>query len=135
MTTTISIALLLIGAAALAVWATFLVFKDRSLDKKAVALDQWYIGHLEEKKKLENIIEVLGREVDSLEGSKVIDDHYTVTESDEMRYSSDQAIINVAKNRVAHVIAFDIMKNFEPVIDEVNGRKRIGYKLRVTEVE
>lgn len=39
---------------------------------------------------------------------------YVVTDSDLMRYDTDQAIYSVARSRIAHNIAYDIVKEFKP---------------------
>lgn len=59
---------------------------------------------------------------------------YLVTDSDELKYSSEQAIRNVARNRIAHNIAFDIIHRFEPN-EEKNefGRTKFSYHLKVLE--
>lgn len=59
---------------------------------------------------------------------------YVVTESDELKYTSEQAIRNVARNRIAHNIAFDIIHRFEPKEEKTEfGKTKFSYCLRVLE--
>ena len=59
---------------------------------------------------------------------------YTVTEADLIRYDSDAKIANIARNRLAHLLANDIIRNFpQPAADEVDGKTRYSYRLTVKE--
>ena len=59
---------------------------------------------------------------------------YTVTEEDELRYKGKTA--SVVRNRLAHLLANDIIRNFpQPAVDEVNGRTRYSYHFIVREGE
>ena len=59
---------------------------------------------------------------------------YTVTEADLIRYDSDAKIANVARNRLAHLLANDIIRNFpQPAVDEVDGKTRYSYRFTVKE--
>ena len=59
---------------------------------------------------------------------------YVVTDSDIMKYNSDNAIRNVARKTLAGVIAGDIIKAFpEPISGAENGRQTYEYRFKVVE--
>ena len=59
---------------------------------------------------------------------------YLVTDSDELKYSSEQAVRNVARNRIAHNIAFDIIHRFEPREEKTEfGKTKFSYHFKIVE--
>lgn len=58
---------------------------------------------------------------------------YAVSDSDAMKYKTDKAIANVAKNRIAHIISNDIIRRFEPMKEIRDGHEIYTYKLKVKE--
>lgn len=59
---------------------------------------------------------------------------YVVTDSDLLKYNSDTAIRNVARNRIAHVIANDLVRKFPDPIESIEGTKKTyEYRFKVAE--
>ena len=59
---------------------------------------------------------------------------YIVTDSDLLKYNSDTAIRNVARNRIAHVIANDLVRKFPDPIESGEGAKKTyEYRFKVAE--
>jgi hypothetical protein len=58
---------------------------------------------------------------------------YAVSDSDVMKYKTDKAIANIAKNRIAHIIANDIIRKFEPTRETRDGHDIYTYNLKVKE--
>ena len=59
---------------------------------------------------------------------------YVVTDSDEIKYSSEQAVRKEATKRIARNLVYDIIKRFEPK-EEKNefGRTKFSYHFKVVE--
>ena len=59
---------------------------------------------------------------------------YVVTESDELKYTTEQSIRNVARNRIAHNVAFDLIHKFDPVEEKTElGSTKYTYRFKVLE--
>ena len=131
----IVIGLIVLAAIVLAIWTLIIKGKSDMLDKREAKLK-------EESLKLQSMRDALTADektFDSLvydcknlmESSKEVTAAYVVTESDTMKYNSDTAIRNVARNRIAYTIASKLVKEFpEPKRD---GDKFI-YHFKVLEV-
>ena len=139
MTKLILIGLLVLAAVVLAVWSLILKAQRDNLDKREVSLNEM-------KERIDHERNILTSEQNALKeryaeiapwvnGKALkLNASYVVTESDEMKYNTDLAIRNVARNRIAHNIAFDIIKQIpEPECHEVDGRKVYSYRLKVME--
>ncbi len=149
MITTIIIGLIVLGTIVLAIWAVALIGKQSALNKKDTLLTMREETLETAKKSLEAdqkafekafearysfAIKSAERVERMLSEMETVDCSYTVTESDELKYSGETAIRNVARNRLAHNIAFDIIKKFpEPKVEIVDGRKKYSYRFKVIE--
>lgn len=102
-------------------YASDVAERELALDKQEVSLDE------RELKNKEDIISLAESEAEMVE----IRSTYVVTESDTMRYNSEKAIYNVARNRIAHNIAYDIIHKFSPSWD---GNK-MEYRFKIKEQE
>lgn len=59
---------------------------------------------------------------------------YTVTDSDEIKYSNEEDVLDAAKDRIAHNIALDIVHRFVPKEEKTQfGRTKFSYHFRVVE--
>ena len=102
-------------------WSARLSEKELDLEKQEVSLDE------REARNKEDFITLAETEAEMVE----IHSTYVVTDADTMRYNSDKAIYNVARNRIAHNIAYDIIHKFNPEFDgEV-----MTYKFKIKEAE
>lgn len=138
MTKLIIVALLVLAAIVLAVWALILKGKEDMLQKKEASLEDRN-GRLSR----ENDMLIADREAlrkknwdmsQLFNSANEIFASYTVTDSDEMKYdTSSRAFIATVKNRIALTIVHDILRKYEPIIDEVNGKTRYSYKFKVVE--
>ena len=142
MITTIIIGLIVLGTIVLAIWAVALIGKQSALNKKDALLTMREETLETAKKSLEADQKAFEARYSSaaervermLSGMETVDCSYTVTESDELKYSGETAIRNVARNRLAHNIAFDIIKKFpEPKVEIVDGRTKYSYRFVVRE--
>lgn len=139
MTKLIIIALLVIAVVVLAVWALILKGKEDMLTKKEAEFEY-------EKEKFKFDTDLLMAERKTLESSIAefapfvngtaveLNAAYVVKDSDLMKYNSESAIRNVARNRIAHNIACDIIKKFpEPIVYVENGKTKYYYKFKLME--
>lgn len=102
-------------------WSSRLTERELNLDKQEVSLEE------REKRNKEDFITLAETEAEMIE----VHSTYVVTDADTMRYNSDKAIYNVARNRIAHNIAYDIIQTFEPKFDgEV-----MTYRFKIKEAE
>ena len=136
----IIIAVIVLAAVALAVWTLILKARKENLDKLAVSL--------------ETTMEVLDNRQKALDADQktLIDRYrevapwvngearlftvtYTVTESDLVKYNSDQAIRNIAKNRMGITLANDLVREFPNPTERLgdDGRKVFEYRLKIVE--
>ena len=144
---TIIIGLIVLGTLVLTIWTVALIGKQSALKKKETALDMREESIEKARESLEadqKFTETRWRDAVQMEkqlkqmacftDAQTVDCSYTVTESDELKYSGETAIRNVARNRLAHNIAFDIIKKFpEPKVETVDGRTKYSYRFMVRE--
>ena len=131
------VVLFVVVAVILAIWSLILKGRGRLLDSQEAIIKDLKESVDKERSKLDadraalderyaEIAPWIKEEVVTLEST------YIVTDSDAMKYTSGRAIKNVARNRIAHNIAFDIIKKFpEPNFEEVGGKCRYSYKFKV----
>lgn len=122
--TIIIIALALFEAVA---WLA-LLGKEGELEERELALDKQEASlQIREERNKEDFISLAQTEAEMTE----VHSTYVVTEADEMKYNTDRAIYNVARNRIAHNIAYDIIHRFDPIWDG----KKMEYRFKVKEEE
>lgn len=112
-------------------WWCMLFGKESLLNERELALDKQEVS-LDEREK-QNKEDFLT--LSSMEDAEVVHSSYTVTESDMMKYTTDAKVLSIAKNRIAHNIAYDIMHKVAPTVDEVDGKMRVSYKFKIKEEE
>lgn len=96
--------------------------RELELDKHEVSLDE------REQRNREDFLTLASMEDEWRE----IKSSYVVTGADEMRYNTEKAIYNVARSRIAHNIAYDIIHKFDPDVKTTeDGRMILTYKLKV----
>lgn len=136
----IIIAVIVLAVAALAAWTLILKARKEVIDKLAVSLEA-KAEVLDKRQKAidadqQTLIERY-REIAPWVNAeaRLFTVTYTVTESDLVKYNSDQAIRNIAKNRMGIVLANDIVKEFPDPAERLGdgGRKVFEYKLKVIE--
>ena len=113
------------------IWWCMLFGREGYLNERELALDEHEVS-LDEREE-RNKEEFLA--LASMEDAEVVHSSYTVTESDMMKYTTDAKVLSVAKNRIAHNIAYDIMHKVAPTVDEVDGKMRVSYKFKIKEAE
>ena len=139
MTKLIIIALLVIAVAVLAGWALILKGKEDMLAKRETAFEYEkekfkteYDIYVANRKTLETLVADYAPWVNGT--ATELNAAYVVTDSDLMKYNSESAIKNVARNRIAHNIACDIIKKFpEPIVYVENGKTKYYYKFKLME--
>lgn len=112
-------------------WWCMLFGKESLLNERELALDKQEVS-LDEREK-QNKEDFLT--LSSMEDAEVVHSSYTVTDSDMMKYTTDAKVLSIAKNRIAHNIAYDIMHKCVPTVDEVDGRMRVSYKFKIKEAD
>lgn len=112
-------------------WWCMLFGKESLLNERELALDKQEVS-LDEREK-QNKEDFLT--LSSMEDAEVVHSSYTVTDSDMMKYTTDAKVLSIAKNRIAHNIAYDIMHKCVPTVDEVDGKMRVSYKFKIKEAE
>lgn len=139
MTNLIIIALFVLAAVVLAVWALILKGKEDMLSKKEVAME-------ERCDKLLNQINLVNGDNDELASKLAVLSHkldnaveitasYTVTESDELKYSTEEAVKRAAIKSMRFAIANDISNKFDPALEQAaDGRRRYVYRFKVVEI-
>lgn len=105
-------------------WSSRLAEKELDLDKQEVSLDE------REKRNKEDFLALA-----SMEDEQEVHASYTVTESDLLKYTTEAKILSIAKNKIAHTLAYDIMHKYVPSVDEVDGKMRVSYKFKIKEAE
>jgi len=71
----------------------------------------------------------------ALEESQTYTASYTVTESEELKYSTEEAVRRAAIKSMRFAIANDISNKFEPSVERVQGgRIKYVYKFKVVEI-
>lgn len=71
---------------------------------------------------------------DKIDKAEVFRASYVVTEADEIKYSSDKAIVANAKQKMAATIAHDIVKAFEPnESTSENGRRLLSLSFKLVQ--
>lgn len=88
-------------------YASEVAERELALDKQEVSLEE------REQRNKEDFLTLAETEAEMTEIRSI----YVVTEADTMRYNSEKAIYNVARNRIAHNIAYDIIHTFDPEWD------------------
>ena len=133
------IALVLV-AVGLAVWTLILKARKENLDKLAVSLEATMEVLDNRQKSIDadqkSLIERYREVAPWVNGkAKVFAVRYLVTESDLVKYTSDQAIRNIAKNRMGIVLANDLVREFPNPAERLDedGRKFFEYRLKVME--
>ena len=113
------------------IWWCMLFGREGYLNERELALDKQEVS-LDEREK-QNKEDFLA--LSSMEDAEVVHSSYTVTKSDLMKYTTDAKVLSVAKNRIAHNIAYDIMHKVAPTVDEVDGKMRVSYKFKIKEAD
>jgi len=133
------IALVLV-AVGLAVWTLILKARKENLDKLAVSIEATMEVLDNRQKSIDadqkSLIERYREVAPWVNGkAKVFAVRYLVTESDLVKYTSDQAIRNIAKNRMGIVLANDLVREFPNPAERLDedGRKFFEYRLKVME--
>jgi len=114
------------------------------LKKRKMALDQREIRIKEreaileaDRKTLQSVREEYLKELvrlRKLDPPAEITAGYVVTESDEMKFNTEKAILANAKNRLAMNIGHDIIRRFEPEESTTeSGRRKFTYNLFISE--
>ena len=136
----IALAIVILGAIAVVFFALILKARKELLDKREVALAERLESFskasdalIADQKTFENRVKLFKPLLDGT--ATELYASYTVTDSDTNKYNSDTAIKNVARNRIAHNIAFDLIRQFpEPQTERVEGgRLKYFYKFKVVE--
>lgn len=113
------------------VWWCMLFGREGYLNERELALDEHEVSLDEREKRNKEEFLTLA----SMEDAEVVHSSYTVTESDMMKYTTDAKVLSIAKNRIAHNIAYDIMHKVTPTVDEVDGKMKISYKFKIKEAK
>lgn len=126
-------AFILIAAIAIfeVVWWCMLFGREGYLNERELALDKQEVSLDEREKRNKDEFLALA----SMQDAEVVHSSYTVTESDMIKYTTDAKVLSIAKNRIAHNIAYDIMHKVAPTVDEVDGKMRVSYKFKIKEAE
>ena len=136
----IVIIVLVLVAVGLAVWTLILKARKENLDKLAVSIEA-KMAVLDNRQKAidadqESLIQRYREIAPWVNGeARLFTLSYTVTESDLVKYNSDQAIRNIAKNRMGIVLANDLVREFPNPAERIDedGRKVFEYRLKVIE--
>lgn len=139
MTKLIIIALFVLAAIVLAVWALILKGKEDILARKEVALDHKCDKLTQENDLLveanENLEASVVELTHKLDNAVEITASYTVTESDELKYSTEEAVQRATIKSMRFAIANDISSKFEPSVERVQGgRLKYVYKFKVVQI-
>jgi hypothetical protein len=95
--------------------------RELEMDKHEVSLDE------REQRNKEEFLALA-----DMEDAETMKASYVVTESDEMRYTSEERIKRNAKKHLAYTIANDIVNAFEPEESETaEGRRMYTYKFKI----
>ena len=136
----IIIAVFVLAAVALAVWTLILKARKEDLDKLAVSLDATMEVLDKRQKSIDadqkSLIERYKEIAPWVNGeARLFTVTYTVTESDLVKYNSDQAIRNIAKNRMGITLANDLVREFPNPVEKLgdDGRKVFEYRLKIIE--
>ena len=131
--------LFVLAVIGLAAWTLILRGRKELLDKREVALDAREEVIDNHQKALDadrkTLIERYREIAPWVNGEAYLFAvRYTVTDSDILKYNSDQAIRNIAKNRMGIVIANDLVKKF-PNPKELfeDGRRVFEYRILMME--
>lgn len=118
---------IIIGAFILLLYFAFLWKYDKELQKESDYLDK-------REAVLEERYSFLNKE---LIESKPIEVWYYVSDSDIVLFDNKKLIVNGVKKKLANVVAGDITKyiiqNFKMIVEEKDGKTRIGYRLKIKE--
>jgi len=120
----IVIGLFVLVAVVLAVWSLILNAKCEMLRKQKRTLDGYDV--LVHEKVCE-----LNRQIERYDGAVDINASYTVTESDELKYTAEKYVRKVAIQSISKTIASDIVRSIAPTVDVVDGHRRYSYRLKV----
>lgn len=132
---------LILSTIAIAVWALLLLGKEKELKTRSQLLDQYDASLSDARDRVEadqKTLDARYREIADMIGEKnafTVEDSYTVTDSDLMKYCTDKAIRSHAQNKIALAIAHDIMRKVPPE-EYVNeeGKTVLTYKFKIRNV-
>lgn len=139
MTKLIIIALLVLAAVVLVVWALILKGKEDILARKEVAMEERCDKLLNQINLVngdnDELVSKLTELTHKLDNAVEITASYTVTESDELKYSSEEFVRKAAVKSMRFAIANDISSKFEPSVERVQGgRLKYVYKFKVVQI-
>lgn len=106
------------------VWSSRLAVKAERLDEREEKLN-------DQEELLKERFLVSAREECDYE---IVQSSYVVTDADEMKYNSDEAIFKVARRRIAANIAGDIVHTVDPIESVTEGGKKVyiyRFKIKV----